>query len=62
MSAGVAAAGVDWQVVCYGGAKHAFTNANAAKAGRPALAYNQAADERSWIAMKDFFAEAFKAK
>jgi dienelactone hydrolase len=53
------AAGVDWQVICYGGAKHAFTNRDAAKAGRPALAYNQAADERSWIAMKDFFAEAF---
>jgi len=53
-------AGVDWQVVCYGGAKHAFTNPNAAKAGRPALAYNRAADERSWIAMKDFFAEVFK--
>ncbi len=53
--------GVDWQVVSYGGAKHAFTNTNAAKAGRPALAYNKAADERSWIAMKDFFAEVFKA-
>lgn len=52
-------AGVDWQVICYGGAKHAFTNRDAAKAGRPALAYNKAADERSWIAMKDFFAEIF---
>jgi dienelactone hydrolase len=53
------AAGVDWQVITYGGAKHAFTNRDAAKAGRPPLAYNKAADERSWIAMKDFFREAF---
>jgi dienelactone hydrolase len=54
-------AGVDWQVVCYGGAKHAFTNPNAAKAGRPALAYSEAADKRSWLAMKDFFAEVLAA-
>jgi dienelactone hydrolase len=53
------AAGIDWQVIFYGGAKHAFTNRDAAKAGRPPLAYNKAADERSWIAMKDFFAEIF---
>jgi len=53
------AAGVDWQVITYGGAKHAFTNRDAAKAGRPPLAYNKAADQRSWIAMKDFFTEIF---
>jgi dienelactone hydrolase len=52
-------AGVDWQVITYGGAKHAFTNRNADRVGMPALAYNQAADQRSWIAMRDFFTEIF---
>lgn len=50
-------AGVDWQVVTYGGAKHAFTNRDADKVGRDALAYSPAADARSWQAMKDFWAE-----
>ncbi len=48
---------VDWQVVVYGGAKHAFTNVNADKVGRDALAYSPTADARSWQAMKDFWAE-----
>ena len=51
-------AGVDWQVVKYGGARHAFTNVNADKVGRPeVLAYSKTADARSWQAMKDFWAE-----
>lgn len=50
-------AGVDWQVVVYGGAKHAFTNVNADKVGVPALAYDKAADARSWQAMRDFWSE-----
>jgi dienelactone hydrolase len=54
------AARVDWQVHCYGGAKHAFTNKNADKVGRDALAYNKAADDRSWEAMRDFWAETLK--
>jgi len=48
---------IDWQVVTYGGAKHAFTNRDADKVGRPALAYNKSADDRSWEAMRDFFKE-----
>jgi dienelactone hydrolase len=54
------AAKVDWQVHCYGGAKHAFTNKNADKVGRDALGYNAAADARSWEAMRDFWAETLK--
>lgn len=50
-------AGVDWQVITYGGARHAFTNVNADKVGRPALAYDAAADARSWQAMRDFWDE-----
>ena len=54
------AAKVDWQVHCYGGARHAFTNVNADRVGRDALAYNKAADDRSWEAMRDFWAETLK--
>jgi dienelactone hydrolase len=47
---------VDWQVVTYSGAMHAFTvpTANAPDHG---AAYDERADRRSWTAMKDFFAE-----
>lgn len=50
-------AGVDWQVVTYGGAKHAFTNPDANRP--PALAYNALADARSWEAMSSFWFELF---
>ncbi len=51
---------VDWQMVFYGGAVHSFTNPDADKAGIKGVAYNEAADRRSWQAMQDFFAEIFK--
>jgi dienelactone hydrolase len=50
---------VDWQLHVYGGAVHAFTNPAADTAGTPALAYNAAADRRSWAAMLDLFREVF---
>jgi dienelactone hydrolase len=53
------AAGADWQFVSYGGAKHSFTNPDADKVGMPPLAYNKAADERSWKAMLVFMEEIF---
>ncbi|HYB41841.1 MAG TPA: dienelactone hydrolase family protein [Candidatus Methylomirabilis sp.] len=53
------ATAVDWQVVSYGGAVHSFTNPDAGKLGNPALAYNPAADRRSWAAMLALFGEAF---
>jgi dienelactone hydrolase len=52
-------AGVDWQLISYGGTVHSFTNPDAASAGVPGLAYNKSADERSWQAMTSFFAEIF---
>ena len=52
-------AGVDWQLIAYGGVVHSFTNPNAASVGNPGIAYNQSADERSWAAMRDFFNEIF---
>lgn len=51
-------ANVDWQVITYGGAKHAFTNPEAG--GRmPALAYNAHADARSWDTMCAHWHELF---
>ncbi|MBI3414213.1 MAG: dienelactone hydrolase family protein [Verrucomicrobia bacterium] len=54
------AGGVDWQLVAYGGAVHSFTDWNAGADNSKGAAYNQHADERSWEAMKTFFAEIFK--
>lgn len=53
------AAGVDWRMNLYGGAKHSFTHPRAASAGVDALAYHQLTDERSWRAMLDLFDEVF---
>jgi len=52
-------AGVDWQVHAYGLTYHAFTNP---KANNPEMGtvYNPAADQRSWIALQNFLAEAFE--
>lgn len=50
-------AAVDWQVITYGGACHAFTNRDAGLAGRPGLAYHAEADARSWTAMRAFLLE-----
>jgi dienelactone hydrolase len=50
---------VDWQIVFYGGAVHAFTQPNPGFINAGAK-YNEKADKRSWQAMKDFFAEIFK--
>jgi dienelactone hydrolase len=51
---------VDYEMVYYGGATHSFTVPDAAKAGVPGLAYNEAADRRSWRDMRDLFNEVFK--
>jgi dienelactone hydrolase len=50
---------VDWQVIVYGGAHHAFTNPDADRHHIPNIGYNAAADHRSWAAMQDFFDEIF---
>ncbi len=51
-------AGVDWRMILYGGILHAFTVPHAASYGMPGLAYDRNADERSWRAMLDLFAES----
>jgi dienelactone hydrolase len=50
---------VDWQIVFYGGAVHAFTQPDPGFVNAGAK-YNEKADKRSWQAMKDFFAEIFQ--
>jgi dienelactone hydrolase len=49
--------GADWEMVLYGGAKHTFTNFNLPTSLPGPAAYQEKADKRSWVAMKDFFAE-----
>jgi dienelactone hydrolase len=53
---------VDWQLVAYGGAVHSFTNPESGNDPSKGVAYNQAADKRSFAAMQQFFAEIFQLK
>lgn len=50
---------VDWQMVYYSGAVHAFTNPDSGSDNSTGAAYNADADRRSWEVMKSFFAEIF---
>jgi dienelactone hydrolase len=50
---------VDWQIVFYGGAVHAFTQPDPGFVNAGAK-YNEKADKRSWEAMKQFFTEIFQ--
>ena len=51
---------VDWQLVKYGGAVHSFTDWNMDGKALPGAQYNEAADKRSWAAMREFFGEVLK--
>jgi dienelactone hydrolase len=50
---------VDWQFVSYGNAVHSFTNFTIPEGTPGPVAYNKKADQRSWVAMQDFFKEVF---
>jgi dienelactone hydrolase len=52
-------AGADWQIVTYSGTKHGFTYPDAASRKIDWIGYNKSTDDRSWSAMKAFFAEIF---
>ncbi len=55
----------DYQFISYAGATHAFTNPGAdaiATATKLPIAYNAAADQRSWSHMRTFFREVLAAK
>lgn len=56
------AAGVDYRIVDYPKAVHAFTNPAAdsvGKANKMPIAYNKAADQKSWEDMKSFLSNVF---
>jgi dienelactone hydrolase len=52
-------ANVDWMLIKFGGAVHAFTQPLAGNDNSKGAAYNEKADKRSWAAMKMFFAGLF---
>jgi dienelactone hydrolase len=53
-------AGVDWQMHLYGGVGHSFTNRHIDSWNLPGFAYDAAADQRSWRAMRELFNEVFQ--
>jgi dienelactone hydrolase len=50
---------VRYQFIAYPGAVHSFTRPDAGSDNSKGAAYNEAADQASWTAMKNFFAEIF---
>jgi len=54
------AAKVDWYMVSYANAVHAFTNPDAGSYHLPGIAYNEKAAKRSWEEMQRFFNEKFQ--
>ena len=53
---------VDWQMISYSGAVHAFTQKEAGDDPSDGVAYQERADKRSWTAMRNFFEEVFSAR
>jgi dienelactone hydrolase len=59
-AAEMAAAQADWQIHLYGGVKHNFTDPDAGRLNRPAVAeYHPAADRRAWASLLALLSEAF---
>jgi len=52
------AGGADWQIHAYGHVGHGFTNPNASQLGIAGVAYNEAANRRSWASLLNFLGEA----
>ena len=55
-AAEMTAAGADWQLNMYGSAMHGFTHQHAVPGAQPGVAYDLAADKRSFAAASDFLA------
>lgn len=53
-------ANVNWRLISYPGAVHAFTNPESGNDPSKGVAYNEVADKQSWQAMKEFFAGIFR--
>jgi len=60
MRASLDKAKVDWYMVTYANAVHAFSNPDANSFKIPGIGYNEKAARRSWAEMQDFFKEQFK--
>ena len=52
--------GADWQIHAYGHVGHGFTNPNAHQIGIAGVAYNEAAERRSWASLVNFLAETLQ--
>lgn len=59
LAAELTVAEADWQLLGFGGAGHAFTDASLKTSTRPGFGYDANADRRSWAAMTAFLAELF---
>ena len=55
-AAEMTSAGADWQLNIYGTAMHGFTHQHAVPGAQPGVAYDLAADKRSFAAAHDFLA------
>ena len=53
-------ANADWQMTYYSNSVHAFTHKDAGNDNSKGVAYNEKADKRSWIAMKNFLKEVLE--
>lgn len=54
-------AGADWELIVYGAAVHGFTHEHAVAGSTPGVAYDAKADQRSFVAVQTFLADAFSA-
>lgn len=59
---GLRQAGVDWEMIYYGGARHGFSNPANTGATGGSVAYQERAARRSWQAMENFFAEVLSMR
>lgn len=59
LAAELTEAGADWQLHGYGNAGHAFSDPSMKGSPRPGFGYDEAADQRSWQAMRNFLDELF---
>lgn len=59
LAAELIAANADWQLLGFGHAGHAFTDRTMKSGDRPGFGYDEMADRRSWIAMRNFLGELF---
>jgi dienelactone hydrolase len=52
----------DWQVITYGNTLHAFTNPAAGPSTMRGTLYNEQADRRSWVALRNFLEESLASR